>query len=884
MKRSTSSRFLVVLLWAVVLGARPASGVDQQTCDVLLGEARAHYEIGRFDAAVEAIEKCLETARQRPEKTQAYSLLAKVYVAMDEVARADAAIAELLRVSPDYEPGLLDSPRYVAAVNAAKRESTEVRVSSVSKTSESLREAPATVVVVTSEEIERRGYLDLEAVIHDLPGFDISRSEGQFYSNIYQRGYRSDLTERTLVLVDGVEENDLWTSAVYLSRQYPLSNVERVEVIYGPASTMYGANAFAGVINVVTKDPGEALAERPGAFLGKRPRLSVRMDGTRGSFGTLNADLLVAGRTSNGSLSWSLAGRVYRSDGNDLSEFEDWDFKTDIFDGIDYFAKLSIEGAQGREDFLKFLAENGLPNCTANEGCVYQVTEDGVLLTPQGEARARELDRRALTEQQFKGRTAGFTNETRDWLLHGKVKLSNLVVGFQTWRRQEGWVTWRTDADSFGNRRWIPEQSWLYLNYSRSLSPVLSLTLFSQYKQHQLDGGSNQIFPRYYASSSRRTLEDLAQDLEPQWVEQFFFLDNSQFRNELKVIYDPSERFSLVSGVELKNSSLQGLFVRSDEPRPAETGAPTGPSFGGDNRLAVRDFGFYTQASIHPTEKLKLVAGGRLDHNEVRDSFGYGTVFNPRLAAVYTLKDFVFKAIYAEAFQDVSVSNKYNSTNSGSVLPNPGLDPERVKNLEVSGSWRFSDVFAVEVAGYQADYSGIAELDRVPCDQIRFPGCTGTSFQFQNGGALEIRGVQIDATLKYKGFEIFGNYTFTDPRNTTLDKRIGDIASHQLNFGLHRRFANKLKVDLRANYVGTRETGKNTTVTTNPYDEIAPYVIANATLSYEDLLPGATLQLIVINLCDELYYDPGIRSAGVGFPARHPQPGRAAFLRFSVHF
>src|SRR4029078_13021439 len=101
--------------------------------------------------------------------------------------------------------------------------------------------APATVVVVTADEIERRGYLDLEELLYDLPGFDVSRTNGAVYANYYQRGVRSDVTTRTLLLLDGVEQHEPSTNTILLSRQYALSSIDRVEVVYGPASPIYGA-------------------------------------------------------------------------------------------------------------------------------------------------------------------------------------------------------------------------------------------------------------------------------------------------------------------------------------------------------------------------------------------------------------------------------------------------------------------------------------------------------------------------------------------------------------------------------------------------------------------------------------------------------------------
>ena len=109
----------------------------------------------------------------------------------DDLPAAEATLDRLLTADPEFQPDIFDSPRFVRMVAMVRSKSSTPTVTSVSKSKEPLAEAPATVVVVTGEEIERRGYTDLEAVLRDLPGFDFSRRAGSSYSNIYQRGYRS---------------------------------------------------------------------------------------------------------------------------------------------------------------------------------------------------------------------------------------------------------------------------------------------------------------------------------------------------------------------------------------------------------------------------------------------------------------------------------------------------------------------------------------------------------------------------------------------------------------------------------------------------------------------------------------------------------------------
>lgn len=128
----------------------------------------------------------------------------------------------------------------------------EMDVSVASGIPESILEVPAAIVVITAEDIRQRGYTNLAEVVVDLPGFDTVLANGIPYLYAYQRGYRHPSTQRTLLLIDGQVDNHLWTHQAVFSRRFPLSSIERVEVLYGPASALYGPNAFLGIINIVT--------------------------------------------------------------------------------------------------------------------------------------------------------------------------------------------------------------------------------------------------------------------------------------------------------------------------------------------------------------------------------------------------------------------------------------------------------------------------------------------------------------------------------------------------------------------------------------------------------------------------------------------------------
>jgi outer membrane receptor for ferrienterochelin and colicins len=129
----------------------------------------------------------------------------------------------------------------------------ELPIITASNITERLSDAPATVIVVSRREIEERGYSDVSEVLSDLPGMDVVRPYGATYFKNYWRGYRNSIGDPYLIMIDGVSFNHLYFNTADVLVTFPLSNLDRVEVVYGPASSVYGANAFMGVINLITR-------------------------------------------------------------------------------------------------------------------------------------------------------------------------------------------------------------------------------------------------------------------------------------------------------------------------------------------------------------------------------------------------------------------------------------------------------------------------------------------------------------------------------------------------------------------------------------------------------------------------------------------------------
>ncbi len=174
---------------------------------------------------------------------------------------------------------------------------TKIKISSASKVSENINEIPATVYVITGQKIKENGYFTLEEVLSDLPGFQFRNPLG-FNSYIFQRGIPNQ-NNLILLLIDGIQVNELNSGGFYAGGQYNLSNIERIEVIYGPSSVAYGTNAVSGIINIITKKASEN---------------NIELNSLIGNFNTYQTDVNYSYSGKNDNFGINIAAMVKKSD------------------------------------------------------------------------------------------------------------------------------------------------------------------------------------------------------------------------------------------------------------------------------------------------------------------------------------------------------------------------------------------------------------------------------------------------------------------------------------------------------------------------------------------------------------------------------------------
>jgi iron complex outermembrane receptor protein len=176
-------------------------------------------------------------------------------------------------------------------------------VYTASKYEQKVSKAPASISIVTADEIKKWGYRNFGDIMASLKGFYSTNDRNYGYIGARGFGLPSDYNSRLLLLVDGHRYNDNIFESFYADEGFPVDVdiIERVEVVRGPSSSLYGTNAFFGVINVITKRG--------------RDQEGVNIKSSYGTFNANKSSVSLGKRFSNG-LEAFLSGTFYNSDGN----------------------------------------------------------------------------------------------------------------------------------------------------------------------------------------------------------------------------------------------------------------------------------------------------------------------------------------------------------------------------------------------------------------------------------------------------------------------------------------------------------------------------------------------------------------------------------------
>ena len=707
----------------------------------------------------------------------------------------------------------------------------EIEVITASKTAQSLSDAPATMIVITDKMIKDRGYHHLEEILHDLPGFDFNKNYGINYSTIFMRGYRSDNSDRFILMFDGIMENDIWKQTTWISRQYPVSQIKQIEVLYGPASALYGTNAFSGIINVITKK-GDEVGD-------------INLVTTAGSWGRKNIEFST-GKDVNKDLSYNITAKYFSQD--DLHNWDDFN---------------SIDGRNSNfsQSYLDLI------------GNKLQFLVDGKLID------------------------GGFNENlpTEDYSIHANIKMGDLSFSALNWTKKEMEGYFYSPFKRSGRwTEWFEQNQGYMLSHNKEIGERITLSTDLTYRLHNILESQEIGFKYYTAPLTDNTDADYnhSQTINHQDFTTYqlkpiqVVLDNGDtsfvtgkvysyllkawdLAFEEQIDFDVNEWLDITGG-------FRYTYTNTQEDYEVRTNNYTIVSPPRHNKKTIAGYG---QAVLKPFKGFGLTIGGRYEDQKDEKLVGY-SIFTPRISAIYNLnKTFIFRAQYAEAFQEADDWHKFATDYDIRPYNSSDLEPEKLKAIEFGLTAKIADKLIISGDFYRSLITNfISDVENTATNP--YHGYTyGIHFENNTDGEVTITGYDIMFNaMIINSLSLNGNVSGSFNVDCDGDE-IGDIAPLRINIGLLYNYNNKISFYPKLNYVSTKNTvNLNGDPNTDPiYKEIGGYGIVGLNVNILNtfgFVDGLDINLKINNAFNTEYYNPGSRSAdGVKYSARVLQPG-----------
>jgi len=732
---------------------------------------------------------------------------------------------------------LLTIPVYAQAKEEINNgnEPPEPEIETSSRLKESLFDAPATMIVITAEDIKNRGYTNLPEIIKDLPGFDVVVANGTAYIVAYQRGYRTLYTSRTLFMVNGIVENMLWAHEAAISRQYPLSNIKRIEVLNGPASAVYGANAFLGIIHVITYDGQEV----------KEGEIETTVNLLAGSYQSKGIDATIRGKP-NQDISFSISGKFFNSDEPDFSG--DFGFlKPEQFANRDIWGPLldvEHEGeklghyADPTEDY-SILANLNIKRLQL--GLIHWKTKEA-----KGPYYAADrVQNNAFWNKDSNQIFAKYGDDITD-----RIKSKSLLL-YRNNRRYGYWAE-ASPAEEKGYSSDVSFTHWNSVNNSWLLRQFLSFQLennfqiLTGFKYEQKELTKNYDIPGYWAPA----------------------ISTSTLVDNCPIDADVDDCAGIAKSTDTEYIPPQPQFSEM-------------PDF---NLEQTRDIGGFLQG-IWAINPFRVQGGIRYDKNSV-----YGDVWNPRLSLIYHFpkRPLTLKLLYGEAFQEPPPLLLWGGWSGRNA--NPDLKPEKAQNLEFVVMYRTAESSS-QLSLYSARYSDVLRESFIFGNVENKGKNTVYGIEFSSEFIFPKK---ITGYFNYT----YTNATSSVHYDPNLEKwiygeaTVGDIAPYKFNLGFNVPLGQQFNLNLSGNYVGERELDGR-----NPLrwqgQKLDGYFTLDGVMTYR-YNADIDISLKVLNILAEDYFHPGVEGANSGnnFTQRSsgfmnsliPQPGRSLWLNVQKRF
>lgn len=705
----------------------------------------------------------------------------------------------------------------VACALSARAEPVQEVVVTATKSAKSTADAPATVSVVGAREIEERNIQSADEALAHLPGAYALRPGGNEPSvmgtHVMLRGIPD--ASRTLVLVDGQTLNDPYIGTVTWE-SVPAETIERIEVVPGPFSSLYGGSAMGGVINILTRAPAKRAVTLRGGF---------------GSAGFRAASAVYQERLMP-SFAFVLDYGYKRSDGF---------VKDEVLLGPGTGGTVAASGATRTTDAsgnVKYLVgDKGKVGWTSQNVGVkayLDIDSDARLILGASQFLYTSFDRNHY--HTYLRDAAGNPVSTGNVMLADgaslAVKESQFLIG--------------PDSE-------IKEYNRYSAAYERTFADGGSL-------KATLGFTDMPLYNNYIVMSSGATLAGggaASRMLRP----------SSEISGSVQGTLPLSGRQKLALGFSSVKRSIDTVTYSIGDWRDA---GATGPI---KNRTAGEDtiWSLYAQDEILLAERLTAYVGGRYDKwttegyiEQVASPGAYRneysartqTHFSPKLSLVWrpvdatTVRGSVGTSFHTPNLRDTF--GWWTPTTGYTFTPNPDLKPETVTSWELGTEQRLQTGTLLRATVFENKLKDL--IYRTQDDTLLTQGV-------ENAGKARVRGLELEARQPLtQEISAFANLTFNDPKITenfakprTVGKVMTATPRRMANVGIEGR-QGEWSGSLEGHYVGkvyNNEEGKD--AINGVYGSYDPFFVASAKLSRR-LSENASASLSINNLGDRKYY------------------------------
>lgn len=730
----------------------------------------------------------------------------------------------------------------------------DIKVVTPSRIDQSIVNSSANISVVTAQTIQTRGYQNLYEVLQDIPGFDFATFEdggGEYPNHSVNRGIGGTPgNPKLLIMIDGVVQNHIaFNWSLLFGEEQIFADLDRIEIVQGPASALYGANAFSGIIHFITH------AQQQKKHTAHQVRIAQNNTHSyQGAYG---------GQSNN--MHYYLAGKIFKSDGDN---------------GI------------GRHDPAGYFNNNPYPTVSAAD---YDANRQYILNSPSPYAGQMLPD--------------GFNTEQKSWSARGAIEYirpKTLIKGIEQvklsgfyWQKEQGLGSYvpgyeyQARHSSFQSKHSAKQ---LNFDYTYRLDQNMKLSgniWYRQNRQHPTTGFKYtyrfvDLVKSYHSRSAQHGIEKRLN-----WQ----LSDNDTL--QLGARFIASDKMNQI--VSLGQYQSQQVAATSSSWQYATAG--DNPSLGQQQQYSVNrpnEQALYFNYDSKVNEQWSFSGGLRADHSD-----DYDTTINPRFGIVYQVpnqmfKHWNFKLLYGEAFREPSsfeLSDEFRG--------NSQLEPEQIKTVELISQigWQGKAHHALQSLTLQGSlyYSDMSNLITLVPNPMREGGAIydNSADALIKGGSIQIDG-QINHNWSFYTNANYGQGKNGKGVNNNQWQDIPHTAAFKLNWGVNwQDDAGKYLVNLRQNYVGQRAVPTSNGF----YNDHAPsYTITNLNIGIKPIdFSGLKFKpyLTIKNLFDKQFAGVG-RQAGssiaqdyhptnninpAGFiPGYHPQPGRTIALTLTIDF